>query len=78
MIFDKKKAVSVILSKMDKNGRTSETEVKPESGEHNEYTSHAEDMIAAMKEGSVQRMASALKSFHSMIESDDEAQDAGE
>lgn len=78
MIFDKKKAVSVILSKMDKDGRHSEAKVAPESGEHNEYTSFAEDMIAAMKDGSVQRLAAALKSFHGMIESADEAQDSGE
>ncbi len=76
MIFDKKKAMSVILSKMDKDGRHSESEVAPESGEHNEYTSLAEDMISAMKDGSVQKLASSLKAFHGMIEDADEAEDA--
>lgn len=76
MIFDKKKSVSAILSKMGKDGRTTETEMKQESGEHNEYTSLAEDIIASAKDGSVQRLASALKSFHEMIEEADEAQDA--
>lgn len=76
MIFDKKRSVSVILSKMGKDGKTTETSVAPESGEHDEYTAFAEDMISAMKEGSVQRLASALRSFHDMIEEADEEQDA--
>ncbi len=78
MIFDKKKSVSVILSKMGKDGRVTETDVKPESGEHDEYTSFAEDMISANKDGSVQRMASCLREFHKMIENADEEEDAGE
>lgn len=76
MIFNKKAAVSVILSKEGKDGRRHEANVKQESGEHDEYTSHAEDIIAAVKDGSVQRLASALRSYHSMIQADDEAQDA--
>lgn len=63
---------------MGKDGRSSETPVAPESGDHDEYTSHAEDLIAAMKSGSVQGVAAVLKSYHEMIEEDDEAQDAGE
>jgi len=46
-----------------------------ESGEHNEYTAFAEDMISAMKDGSVQRLASCLKAFHEMIEEEDKEQD---
>lgn len=78
MFFDKKKAVSVILSKVGKDGHAQETSVAHESGEHNEYTSLAEDIIAAMKDGSVQRLAHALKSFHGMIQEADEEQDAKE
>lgn len=77
MIFDKKRSVSVILSKMGKDGSTSETEVKPESGDHDEYTSLAEDMIAAFKDGSVQRLASCMRTFKSMCSDEDESQDEG-
>jgi len=61
---------------MDKDGRTSETEVAHEGGEHNEYTSFAEDMISAFKDGSVQKLASSLKAFHEMIEGADKEQDS--
>lgn len=77
MIFDKKKAVSVILSKTGGDGRTVEVEVSPETGEHNEYTSIAEDMLAHMKSGSVQGLAKCLSVFHSLIKEEDEEQDAG-
>lgn len=76
MIFDKKKAASVILSKMGADGRVAESEVKPEVGEHDEYTSFAEDFISAAKDGSVQKMAACLRAFHRMIEDADEDQDA--
>lgn len=75
MIFDKKKSVSVILSKMDKDGRTSEVEVSPESGDHDEYTSCFEDLMAAIKDGSVQKGAAVLRAFHNMIKEADEVQD---
>lgn len=78
MIFDKKKSVSVILSKMGKDGRTSESSVAHESGEHDEYSSYAEDMIAALESKSVQKLAACLKSFHQMIMHEDAEQDAGE
>lgn len=75
MIFDKRKAVSVILSKMDKDGRSTDVEVKPESGEHNEYTALAEDLLAAVKDSSVQKLAGFLKSFHALIQEVDQVQD---
>lgn len=75
---DKKKVASVILSKMKGNGESSETEVASESGEHDEYTSLAEDILSAMKSGSVQSLASCLKSLCSMVKEEDETQDAGE
>lgn len=77
IIGDRKKAVSVILSKMRKDGGTSEVETAPESGEHDTYTSFAEDMLEAFKSGSVQRLAASLKAFHEMIADEDEEQDAG-
>jgi hypothetical protein len=78
MFFDKKKSVSVILSKLGKDGQNHESEVAHEGGDHDEYTSLAEDIISATKEGSVQRLAQCLKSFHEMIEEADEAQDQEE
>lgn len=53
-------------------------EVAPESGDHNEYTAFAEDMMAAYKKDSIQDLAACLKEFHKMIMSDDEAQDSRE
>lgn len=78
MLFDKRKSVSLILSKMGKDGRTTETKVKPEEGEHNEYTELAENMIAAVKDGSVQSLAACLKSLHDIIAEADEIQDEKE
>lgn len=78
IIGDKKKAVSVILSKMKPDGGTSESEVAPESGDHDEYTAFAEDMLSAFKAGSVHDLARCLREFHHMIEEEDEAQDAEE
>lgn len=77
MIFDKKRAVSVILSKTGEDGRTVEVEVSPETGEHDEYTSIAEDLVAHMKSGSVQGVAKCLRVFHELVKEEDEEQDAG-
>lgn len=76
MIINNRKTVSAILSKMDKDGRSAEAEVAPESGEHNEYTALAEDLMTASKSGSVHGIAAVLKKFHQMIAEDDEEQDA--
>lgn len=77
MLFEKKKAAAAILSKMDSGGRRTETEVAHESGgEHNVYTNLAEDMIAAFRDGSVNKMASVLKCYHSMIQDEDDVKDA--
>lgn len=72
IIANKKRAVSMILSKMKSDGSTSETEVAPETGDHNQYTSLAEDMLQAFKSGSVQELAACLK----VIMNDDQSQDA--
>jgi len=75
ILNDKKKAVSVILSKMKKDGGTTEVHVMPEEGEHNEYTAFAEDILHAVEKKSVQSLASCLKAFHEMIMEEDEEQD---
>lgn len=75
MLFDKKKATSVILSKLGKDGRQDEAEVAPEEGEHDEYSSLAEDLMLGVKSGSVQKIASVLRALHEMIEEADEVQD---
>lgn len=62
---------------MKPDGSASEFEVAPESGEHNEYTEFARDMIEAYKKGSVMELAKCLKAFHEMIKDEDEAQDSG-
>lgn len=61
---------------MGKDGQTTETEVSHEGETHNEYTSLAEDFISHVKSGSVQGLASCLKSLHEMIKDADEVQDA--
>lgn len=78
MIFDKKRSVSMILSKMDKDGKVTETDVAQESGPQDAYTAFAEDLMSAIKDGSVQRAASVLRSYHEMIMDEDEIQDAKE
>lgn len=75
IIADKKRAATIILSKMFKDGGMSESEVKPEGGEHDEYSAFAEDMLAAIQGGSVAGLAKALKGFHDMIKGADEEQD---
>lgn len=75
MFFDKKRSVSGIMSLMDKDGRRSEVNLAPESGEHNEYTAMAEELLSAAQNNSVNQLASMLKSFHEMIAEADEEQD---
>jgi hypothetical protein len=64
VIFNKKRAVSVILSKEGKSGRRDETEVASESGEQDQYTAAAESILAAIGDKSVQRLAAVLRSLH--------------
>lgn len=78
MIFNKKKAVSVILSRMGEDGRQRETQVAHGSREPDEYSSLADSLMEAFKEGSRERLANVLKSFHAMIKDEDLDQDMGE
>lgn len=66
MIFDKKKSVSVILSKVGSDGRRREAEVGHEGGDFDEYDSVAEDVISSVKDGSVKRLAAALRALNKM------------
>ena len=61
---------------MDKDGRTHESEMAPESGDHDVYTSFAEDLLSAAKDKSVQRLADCLRAFHGMIVDADEKEDS--
>lgn len=72
---DKKKAVSVILSKVRPDGSESESEVAEEAKEGGEYEAFAEDLLAAIESKSVQSLAQVLRSFHEMIEEQDEEED---
>lgn len=77
IIPDKRKAISVIMSKIGKDGRPQETEVASESGPMDEYTALAEDLLAAVASKSKQKVASVLRSYHDMIKGEDEEQDMG-
>lgn len=68
----------MILSRMDKDGKTSEMEVKPEEGEFTEYHAFAESIMSAIKDSSVADLAKALEEFHEMIKEEDVEQDLGE
>lgn len=63
IIADKKKAANMILSKIRPDGGASDMEVAPETGEQDEYTAAAEDILAAVKSGSVQDLASCLRAL---------------
>lgn len=72
--IDKKKAAMVILSKMGKD-----QEVKDESDMDDSmatYSAFAQDIMQAITDKSVSDLSNVLKSFHEMIEGQDEAQDA--
>lgn len=77
-MFDKKKAVTVILSKMRPDGSTSEVNKSEESGEQNEYTACAEDILEGIESKSINKLAAALKAFHELVKSEDLEQDARE
>lgn len=69
---DKKKAATIILSKIKKDGSSSESESKPGSDEPDVYRELAE----TIKGGDVGAIAASLKAFHEMIAEEDEEQDS--
>jgi len=72
--IDKKKTAMVILSKMGKDQEVKEEESSDESIEM--YKAFAEDIMQAVSDKSIMDLASVLKSFHEMIEEQDEVEDA--
>jgi hypothetical protein len=72
--IDKKKTAMVILSKMGKDQEVKEEESSDESMAM--YEAFAEDIMQAVNDKSVMSLAAVLKSFHEMIEEQDEAEDA--
>lgn len=78
IIPDKKKAVTVILSKLGKGGDEKSQEVKPESamGEHQEaMKTIAEDIMQAMQDKSAMDLANALEALVREIQAMDQEQD---
>jgi hypothetical protein len=78
IIPDKKKAVTVILSKL---GKGPGPEVKPEAGldEHHEaMKSIAEDIMQAFEDKSAMDLANALEALVREIQAMDEEQDASD
>ena len=71
--IDKKKSAMIILSKMGKEQEVKEEESSDESLDT--YKAFAEDIMQAVNDKSVVDLASILKSFHEMIEGQDEVED---
>lgn len=79
---DKKKAVTMILSRM-KNGVSKDLEKKPEESvdsgvKDDAFGSFAEDMMQAFQDKSVMGLAEVLESFFEYIRSKDIEQDKQE
>lgn len=81
-LLDKKKVVSVILSKM-KDGKSKDLETKPEESvdsgiKDDAFTSFAEDMMQAFQDKSVLSLSQVLESFFEYVQSKDMDQDEQE
>lgn len=79
---DKKKAVSVILSRMN-GGKSKDLEKKPEESidsgiKDDAFTTFAEDMMQAFQDKSVMGLAEVLESFFQYVQSKDVEQDEQE
>lgn len=77
IIGDKKKTVSVILSKLKPDGGSSSTPVKSEQqmGDPDPVKIIAEDMMLAFKNGSVLDLQDAISALIAHVQSMDEEQD---
>lgn len=76
--IDKKKTAMIILAKMGKDGKSEHQEVKNEEGMDEdvaEYKAVAEDMLQAISDKSVDKLAEVLKAFHEIIKHEDIEQD---
>jgi hypothetical protein len=82
MMHDPKKTVSVIMSKMQKDGSTKDALLKPEASTDDTLDSFkaiAEDMLAAIQAGSASDLAASLKACMAEYDSqEDAAPDQGE
>ena len=72
IIYDKKRAVATIMARrQNKDGSTSQAEMKPEKastedGSPDGRLTAAQDMLAAVSEGSAQKMMEAMAAFHDL------------
>ena len=80
IIPDKKKAVSVILARMNPGGKEKQQEVKSEAPMNDDdaaLESIAQDIMQAIKDGSAQDLVMALKAFDAECERSEDG-DGGE
>lgn len=76
--IDKKKTAMVILAKMGKDGKSENMEVKNEESMDDdvaEYKAVAEDMLQAINDKSVDKLAEVFKAYHTIIKHEDVEQD---
>lgn len=76
--IDKKKTAMVILAKMGKDGKSENMEVKNEESMDDdvaEYKAVAEDMLQAINDKSVDKLAEVFKAYHEIIKHEDVEQD---
>lgn len=80
IIPDKKKTVTVILSKLKKGGGVKDAPVlnEAQAGESSELKIIAEDMMMAFKSGSVSDLEAALDALVAKVQADDQVQDSQE
>jgi hypothetical protein len=74
--IDKKKAATIIISKMGKEVEAKDEESNDDSIEM--YKSFAHDLLQAISDKSVVSIAQVLKDFHEMVEELDESEDIEE
>lgn len=70
MSGDKHKTVSVILSKLGKDGESDSTEVMPQEtvGKDSDKHDLAQDIIMAVKNGNAQNLMHALDAYYAKCE----------
>lgn len=79
MLHDKKKFATVIVSRMGKDGRSEESEAKPEDGYGDELHALAEDLLHAVGTKSASAVADAFKAMFLACEAKPHAEnEAGE
>jgi hypothetical protein len=78
IIPDKKKAVSIILSKMGAGGAEQSAPLKPEEemGDGAELHAIAEDLLMAVEQKSAAAVKDALQAFLACVQNEDQEQDA--